>query len=429
MIKKLVTLDPIHGRIEIPSWLREIEKFPCVRRMMFIRQLGLKAYVDFPGAIHTRYSHSLGTMHLAGKVSKQLGEKIESKGETGKQIAKNLEDNRNDLMAAGFLHDIGHGPFSHAVDFALKKIGKKSHEEIAAEIINDELVVLENHGITRPAVQKIIAGKHDYPFISQIINGQLDVDKLDYLLRDAHHIGLRYSFDIDHFVNSYTILGLEENLEKCDLGLDDSTEALVTAEIFILIWKSMYDLVYHVKDSRIAEKMLEKAILRANSENAHFRNNFVTTSKFLTMNDDTLLSKLEREGGFAKSIVQKIRENKLYESAFEFPLKKIQLSGKFMADLEDESTLSDAITLEICNDLKLEDYELICDIVKSRVPKPINLDKYDKDGEPVELGPNSDVISHIKQKINFKVYCNANVSKNHANDDIKKKVKESIASW
>src|SRR5215472_17090588 len=119
MARKPVTLDPIHGRIEIPDWLAKAEQIPAVRRMMSIRQLGLKAYVDFPGAIHTRYSHGLGVMHLAGKI----GDLLEKKGtDEAHSIAQNLRDNKGELMAAGFLHDIGHGPFSHAVDFCLKTI-------------------------------------------------------------------------------------------------------------------------------------------------------------------------------------------------------------------------------------------------------------------------------------------------------------------
>ncbi len=429
MIKKLVTLDPIHGRIEIPPWLAEIEKFQCVRRMMFIRQLGLKAYIDFPGAIHTRYSHALGAMHLAGKVSQQLADKISKKGEQGIQIEKNLNDNRNDLMAAGFLHDIGHGPFSHAVDYSMKVITGKTHEQLAGELIDTELQVLENHGITRSSVKKIILAKHDYPYIGEIVNGQLDVDKLDYLLRDAHHIGLRYSFDIDHFVNSYAVLGLGDNLEKCSLGLDYSTEATVTAEIFILIWKSMYDLVYYVQDSRIAEKMLEKAILSTARDNKDFRNSFVKMKRFMNLYDDTLLALLERSGKFAKETIRQIRENKLYSIRSEFPLRKLPMSDKFVAELEQDGRLADELTIRLCHELKLQRYELICDIIKSRVPKSIDLDKYDKDGEPIELAPNSDIISSIKQKIIFKVYGASSVSKKYSDDKIKNTSRQIIGSW
>jgi HD superfamily phosphohydrolase len=215
LVKQDVTIDPIHGRINIPNWLARIEKEPAVRRMMFIRQLGLKAYVDFPGAIHTRYSHSLGAMHLAGRLCDQIIEK--SGDQSRRAVAQNLKDNRNELVAAGFLHDIGHGPFSHAVDFALAKITQQTHEERSVEIISKKLDELEKHGISKNAVCKLVTAQHEHPFLTQIINSQLDVDKLDYLLRDAYHIGYHYGFDLQHFASSYSILGDDNNL-SANLG-------------------------------------------------------------------------------------------------------------------------------------------------------------------------------------------------------------------
>ena len=111
---KLRYPDPIHGTIELPDWFPIVANQESVRRMMFIRQLGLKAYVDFPGAIHTRFSHALGTMQLGRELVNMLSDELKKAGQPGK--AANLAANLNTLMAAGFLHDIGHGPFSHAID-------------------------------------------------------------------------------------------------------------------------------------------------------------------------------------------------------------------------------------------------------------------------------------------------------------------------
>ena len=122
--------DPIQGTIELPQWLVNIKDERAIRRMMFIRQLGLKAYMDFPAAIHTRYSHALGTMHLAGECADLLYTKMKNKG----IVAKNLDSNKENLIAAGFFHDIGHGPFSHAVDYVMKTITNKSHEEMCEDM-------------------------------------------------------------------------------------------------------------------------------------------------------------------------------------------------------------------------------------------------------------------------------------------------------
>ena len=184
MVSKNTIPDPIHGSIEMPDWVEKISKEKSVRRMIFTRQLGLKAYIDFPGAIHTRYSHVLGVMHLAGKVVEMLSEYEYNQGR--REIAENLKANKNNIMAVGFLHDICHGPFSHTVDHVSKKYAKISHEERAIEIIK-EFPEIENDGITISKVGEIITGKHEYPFIKQIIDGPLDADKLDYLLRDAYY--------------------------------------------------------------------------------------------------------------------------------------------------------------------------------------------------------------------------------------------------
>src|SRR3989442_2647523 len=118
--------DPIYGTIRPPPWLTAIETSTPVRRMTLIRQLGLKAYIDFPGAIHTRFSHALGVMELAGRLADLLITRLATEGKT--KTASNLKDNRNTIMAAGFLHDIRHGPFSHAVYFPLTKHVGDNHE-------------------------------------------------------------------------------------------------------------------------------------------------------------------------------------------------------------------------------------------------------------------------------------------------------------
>ncbi len=433
MALRHVTLDPIHGRIEIPSWLTRIDRNPSVRRMMFIRQLGLKAYIDFPGAIHTRYLHGLGAMHLAGKISDLLAEKEKEKGHTS--TAENLRDSKNTLMAAGFLHDIGHGPFSHAVDHAMKTISGRSHEDLAGEIIDKKLGTLESHDhIPLSSIKQIIRREHKLRFISEIINGPLDADKLDYLIRDAHNVGLRYSIDVDHFANSFTILGDVRDFEKCYLGLDDTLEAIITAEIFILIWKSMYDLVYHKEQSRIAEKMLEKAILKGKEDNPNLSAHFTDLDKFIELNDDGLLTLLEQSGVFAKEVVVGIREKRLYENTqvgLNLNEEDVKMSGKFLTDLtssEDGASLGEDLTRRVCGELGTEPYQIICDIVKSRVPRRIDLDDIDPETkEPRELKEKSDILPHIEQRNVLKVYAHPGFTIDEKR--LRSEVVKSIENW
>ncbi|MDR4513053.1 MAG: HD domain-containing protein [Nitrososphaeraceae archaeon] len=422
--------DPIHGNIEIPHWLRKIINEKSVRRMMFIRQLGLKTYADFPGAIHTRYSHVLGVMHLGGRIVDMISKKERNLGNN--EISTNLEANRNTIMAAGFLHDIGHGPFSHAIDYVLKKYANKTHEDIAFDII-DKLPDIENDGIIKTKVKDIIKGKHRYPFISQIINGPLDSDKLDYLLRDAYHVGLKYSLDLDHFINHFKILGQHNSmLEKCELGLSNDNQAIVTAEIFVVIWKSMYDLVYHVENSRIAEKMIEKAMLSKIKEDKNFLDYLKDIDKFIDLNDEKLFEIL-RHSGESKELVNRINDNNLYIKILEdeLTINKFKFGPKFIELLiSNPDGLSDKLTEILTNEMKCQDNELICDIIKSRAPKTINIDLYDENtGEQIDLKNRSEIVKAIKEKSFIKIYVKNNEIKSKVENLITPKLKDILKNW
>lgn len=419
--------DPIHGSIEIPTWLAQIKEEDSIRRMMLIRQLGLKAYIDYPGAIHTRYSHVQGVMHLAGRVVDLLEGHERKSRKT--EIADNLHRNKSNIMAAGFLHDIGHGPFSHVCDHVLKKYSRKTHEEIGIEIL--EGFDLEKEGISIQSVKKIITGEHEYPFISDIINGPLDVDKLDYLLRDAHHVGFRYSIDLNHFIKNFRILGSDRSdLHHCELGLENSQQAVVTSEIFIIIWKSMYDLVYHVEDSRIAEKMLEKALLLRSQDDSDFKSNFASVEKFVKMQDEKLLEELRSKNDFAGKLAESITGGKTYK-VFSKTLNKEKSSGwKLSEDFEckaneDPDRLSDWVSLEMAKKLECTEYKVICDIIKSKAPKQINIDEFESSA-PIELNTKSQIINSIKPELEIRTYIDKSFQENTEKHLISKSLKEII---
>ena len=403
--------DPIHGHLSVPDWLIEIENSPPVRRMLSIRQLGLKSVIDFPGAIHTRYGHALGAMHLSGLLVDKLSEKIQNEGRS--KISENLKNNKNNLMAAGLLHDVAHGPFSHAVDFVLRQTSQITHEKLAEQVINNDLAEpLTNHGITPESVVKIINRTHDHKFISGIINGPIDVDKLDYLLRDAHHVGLKYGFDLEHFVSSYTVLGDDSELRKCMLGLENSLTAQVTSEIFVLIWKSMYDLVYHIRNSRVAEKMLEKATLLGIETDDELKQCFTDKNQLLTLDDDKLLSLLKKsKHTYTKKLEEKIRSRRLFISFDDIQLSEnSDINTKFLTKITAASPgkinqISDRLSSALSKELSLEKYHAICDIVKSRSPSDIFMSNSKRDtGDPENLREKSDIIQAIKERTTMRIY-------------------------
>jgi HD superfamily phosphohydrolase len=421
--------DPIAGKIELPTWLIKIKEEQAVRRMLFIRQLGLKAYIDFPGAIHTRYSHALGVMYLAKKITDFLLQKMKEKNKA--LIEDSLKANEEELIAAGFLHDIAHGPFSHAVDFAMRKISGKTHEDSAKDIILGSLPADLANRINEQQVIKLIQGKHDYPFLSQIICGPIDIDKLDYLLRDAYHVGLKYSFDLDYFLDSYTIMGDENCLNKCKLGIEDSPQAIVTTELFLVLWKSMYDLVYHVEDSRIAEKMLEKAILLKEND-PKITEKFRDAKSFLDLDDDKLLNLLSSLGGKSEELVTNIKIGKVYKVVFntELDQERFQMSPEFVEALKDPdrvSEISDAISRKFNEKENKTEYDYICDIITSKAPSDIHIDKQDEEtGEYVELRKKSSIVGAIQSQSRIKIYSDPKIKDSIPKETINKTLKEII---
>jgi len=426
--KRHLIPDPIAGTIEFPTWLTRINDEPAIKRMMFIRQLGLKAYIDFPGAIHTRYSHALGTMHLADKVVSLLIQKMQDKGEKAKTFEDNLKANKPALIAAGFLHDIAHGPFSHSVDFAMRKITGKSHQNLAEDIIKKELPSDLSNWVDVDQVLKLIRGKHDYPFLSEIIDGPIDVDKIDYLLRDAYHVGLRYSFDISYFLSSYTILGDQNALKTCKLGLENTQQAIATTEIFLVIWKNMYDLVYHIESSRIAEKMLEKAVLM-NKDNHEITEAF--TKSFLELDDQKLLDKLSscnsKTNNLIKSITKQSGLYKIISPPLELDQQHFSMDTKFLTSLKDEDEVSESLTRKLNEELHQEDYSFICDIVTSKAPRQIQIDELDEsEGEFWPLHKKSKIVGAIQSLRQIRVYINPSLSTEFNKETIYSKIKNII---
>ena len=391
---------------------------------MFIRQLGCKAYIDFPGAIHTRFSHALGTMSLASRMVDMLQKKMAG----NIAIVQNLKSNKDNIMAAGFLHDIGHGPFSHVIDFVLKRVKGQDHEELGEEIVRSAVPnEIESWGISKNTVVQLIRkAKGGYRFLSQIINGPIDADKLDYLLRDAHHVGYKYSFDLDHFLRSYTVIVEEQNIAKCALGLEPSREARGTAELFVMIWKGMYDLVYHSEKSRIAEKMLEKALLLSKDDEA-IKGAFDMT-QYLELNDEKLLSRLGKvTHPDVKPLVAIEDTKRLYKLSFEKELQEpdFHMTTEFLGALtKDADELSDSLSCKLNDSLSLEPYTLICDIVTSKAPEEIPLDEKDEDGVSIQLSDRSKVVAAITPTSVLKIYVKPDRTKAFKMDALQHKLKE-----
>ena len=232
--------DPVFGFINIPKGLLyDIVRHPLLQRLTRIKQVGLSSVV-YPGAQHTRFQHSLGTFHLMSEAITQLASK-------GNFI---FDSEAEAVQAAILLHDIGHGPFSHVLEDTIVK--GVSHEEISLMLM--ERMNKEMNGQLSLAIQIF---KDEYPkrFLHQLVSGQLDMDRLDYLRRDSFYTGVT-----EGNIGSARIIKM---LDVADDRLVVESKGIYSIENFLTARRLMYWQVYLHKTSVAYEKMLISTLLRA----------------------------------------------------------------------------------------------------------------------------------------------------------------------
>ena len=238
--KHKILNDPIYGFTAIPNELIfDILEHPYYQRLRRITQLGL-TYLVYPGAYHTRFHHALGAMHLMQKAVKTL----QSKGHEITPVEETA------VLAAILLHDIGHGPFSHALEHSI--VNGVNHEDISLMImdrLNEQF-----DGKLSLAIQ-IFKNQHPKLFLHQLISSQLDVDRLDYLKRDSFYTGVS-----EGVINSDRLISMF-NVRNGELVID--AKAIYSVEKFIIARRLMYWQVYLHKAVLSAEFTLVEILKRA----------------------------------------------------------------------------------------------------------------------------------------------------------------------
>jgi HD superfamily phosphohydrolase len=275
-----VIRDPIHDYIELDELAIALLETPQVLRLRRIRQLGFSNLV-YPGANHTRFEHSLGVYHLARQLIKQVD-----------------EHQQEELLAAALLHDIGHGPFSHATEELIQRYTRKSHDDVEELLRKGEISeVLRDYSLSPSAVAKHIKGE-TYP--GQIINSEIDVDRMDYLVRDAHYTGVAFGL-IDH-VRLIHELGFNENKLVLNLGGLQAAESLLVSRFL------MHPTVYFHHVSRIAESMCMHAA-------EYMIENGLSPKTLMRMDDVEFMSEMKGTGGYAAETAKRLDERKLFKRA------------------------------------------------------------------------------------------------------------------
>ncbi len=232
--------DPIYGFISIPNELIfDIIEHPYFQRLRRVSQMGL-SYLVYPGAHHTRFHHALGCMYLMQKAIRVL---------RFKGVSIN-DDESNALLIAILLHDIGHGAFSHALEHSI--VDNISHEEISLFFM--EALNKDFNGQLSLAID-IFKGQYKRPFFQQLITGQLDIDRMDYLKRDSFYTGVS-----EGNINSERIITMF-NVVNNELVIEG--KGLYSIEKFLTARRLMYWQVYLHKTGVVAEQILVKVLKRA----------------------------------------------------------------------------------------------------------------------------------------------------------------------
>ena len=251
--KRKIINDPVHGFVSIPSdFIYDLIEHPYFQRLRRIRQLGLTHYV-YPGATHTRFQHTIGALHL-------MTQAIESLRGKNVDISKEEEEG---VLAAILLHDIGHGPFSHALEETI--VSGFHHEEIS-KMLMYALNLEFNHRLDLAI--EIFNDRYTKKFLHQLVSSQLDMDRLDYIKRDSFFTGVTEgTIGTDRIIKMLHVANDQLVVEK---------KGIYSVEKFLIARRLMYWQVYFHKTVIAAEYLLVKMLKRAKTV-ASFDNKLFAT--------------------------------------------------------------------------------------------------------------------------------------------------------
>jgi uncharacterized protein len=262
----MILRDAVHGLVSFEAdeenVVPRLMDTPEVQRLRRIRQLGV-ASVAFPGAEHTRFAHAIGAAFVMKLLLARLRQ-IHGDLPFWQQVTS---DRAQDALAAAFLHDVGHGPLSHLFEDAIP--GTAHHEAWTEKIVLDASTgvhqVLRSIDAHMPErVAALVRGEHPLPYLARAVSGTLDVDRCDYLLRDAHATGVRYGiFDLDWLFRSLRFA--PGAADKAPGLAIDGAKGLPAIEAFILARLFMFQQVYLHKATRSAEWMIRTVLRRASA--------------------------------------------------------------------------------------------------------------------------------------------------------------------
>ena len=361
--------DPIHGFIGITDTEAKIIDSLPYQRLRRIKQLSGGHFV-YPTAEHTRFGHCIGVMYLAGLSGRRLLSRM------------GLGDQKlQEVRIAGLLHDIGHGPFSHVFEEVLLEKRGMNHEDVTEWIILKSEIgdLLEDDGISKKRIGDLVRGRQKTKkdkIIAGIVAGQIDSDKMDYLIRDSFYCGVNYGLvDIHRLIDSIEI--------SKDFNMQFDIAARGALESFLVARYEMFLNVYYHKTVRSVEVMLVKLISAA--DKVLDLTSFETPEDFLELDDMSLISNIRtinpsdsEDAKEARRMVDLLDSRTLYKSAFE---KVIHTQDRFVSKILTKSKVRESIQDEIASIAGVKCEEVIVD-VPTLPSVPYNPHQID----PMEIG-------------------------------------------
>ncbi len=292
-----IVRDPLWNNIPLDGDALRLVDTAVFQRLRYVRQLGL-AFLVYPGATHSRFEHALGTYHLAGRTLALLRERGE--------LARLPADECAVVLAAALLHDVGHYPFSHA----LEEMGALNHEEVARPLILEgEIAQVLTGTIGAGAavrVHALIVGESASP-LQGLISGSLDLDKIEYLKRDALMCGVPYGeIDVDRLVHSLTIV---DDAARGAPVVGIVEKGLTALESLLFAKYQMYRNVYWHHAVRSATAMYKRLVEDA------LRAGAIDTRELAGFTDEGLLHRLEER--MPSALLDSLRHRRLHKRAFE----------------------------------------------------------------------------------------------------------------
>jgi len=295
--------DPVWNNIRVDELTLALVDTEVFQRLRYVRQLGW-TYLVYPGATHSRFEHALGTHHLSRRTLALLCE-----AEDPTSIS---EVEQAIIRSAALLHDVGHYPFSHA----LEEIGALHHEDVARPLITEGSVATllsSRLGEDAPAkVFDLIRGRSDSP-LQGLISGSLDLDKIEYLKRDAFMCGVPYGeIDVDRLTNSLVLVDDPDSGHR-SLGVQE--KALSALESLLFAKYQMYRNVYWHHAVRSATAMYKRLVEDA------VKSDVVSVASLARFTDEGLMHRLESER--PRALLSALKERRLYKRAAEWPAAEL----------------------------------------------------------------------------------------------------------